>query len=405
MSDVLNRFLRYVQMESTSLADQANTPSSPGQMVLGRALAQELTQLGAQDVLCDDHAYVYGRIPATAPGCTTIALIAHLDTVDAVPGRNVQAHVVEYTGQPLALDASGRILLSEDDFPSLARWRHERLVVTDGNTILGADDKAGVAQIMTAAAHLLANPRLAHGDVWVVFTPDEEIGHGADLLDLEKISAAYGYTMDGGPIDEIEFENFNAASAKVVIHGRNIHPGSAKNKMRNACRIAMQFHALLPGHQVPEHTEGHEGFFHLQSMQGTEEQCELHYILRDHDAALLAQKKQRMQLAAEYINSLYGPGCVEIVVHDSYRNMREMVEQNPAILERAVAALAGCGITAKYVPIRGGTDGARLSFRGLPCPNLGTGGENGHSVFEYVPVSQLEKMTEVLIRLVCHSAV
>ncbi len=273
-------------------------------------------------------------------------------------------------------------------------------MVTDGTTVLGADDKAGIAEIMTLADRLMADGSLPHGDIWLVFTPDEEIGSGADLLDLDRIKADFGYTVDGGELHIISYETFNAASAKVEIKGRNIHPGTAKGKMKNAGTMAMRFHSLLPEKEIPEETEGYEGFYHLTSIQGEEESAVLTYILRDHDAARLDEKKQKMKEAAQAMDARYGPGTVTLTLRDSYRNMGEIIRDHPHIIERAQKAIRARGMNPETVPIRGGTDGARLSFRGLPCPNLGTGGENAHGIYEFLPVKALDQMVEVLIEIV-----
>lgn len=400
METALSRFLRYAGINTTSDETTGTTPSSPEQWVLAKMLRDEMTALGLSDVLLDEHCYAYGRIPATAADQPTIALIAHMDTVAAVPGRDFKPSVKRYTGVPLVLNEALGIALSEADFPSLAKHRGQDLVVTDGTTVLGADDKAGIAEIMTLADRLMADGSLPHGDIWLVFTPDEEIGSGADLLDLDRIKADFGYTVDGGELHIISYETFNAASAKVEIKGRNIHPGTAKGKMKNAGTMAMRFHSLLPEKEIPEETEGYEGFYHLTSIQGEEESAVLTYILRDHDAARLDVKKQKMKEAAQAMDARYGPGTVTLTLRDSYRNMGEIIRDHPHIIERAQKAIRARGMNPETVPIRGGTDGARLSFRGLPCPNLGTGGENAHGIYEFLPVKALDQMVEVLIEIV-----
>ncbi len=400
METALSRFLRYAGINTTSDETTGTTPSSPEQWVLAKMLRDEMTALGLSDVLLDEHCYAYGRIPATAADQPTIALIAHMDTVAAVPGRDFKPSVKRYTGEPLVLNEALGIALSEADFPSLAKHRGQDLVVTDGTTVLGADDKAGIAEIMTLADRLMADGSLPHGDIWLVFTPDEEIGSGADLLDLDRIKADFGYTVDGGELHIISYETFNAASAKVEIKGRNIHPGTAKGKMKNAGTMAMRFHSLLPEKEIPEETEGYEGFYHLTSIQGEEESAVLTYILRDHDAARLDEKKQKMKEAAQAMDARYGPGTVTLTLRDSYRNMGEIIRDHPHIIERAQKAIRARGMNPETVPIRGGTDGARLSFRGLPCPNLGTGGENAHGIYEFLPVKALDQMVEVLIEIV-----
>lgn len=400
METALSRFLRYAGINTTSDETTGTTPSSPEQWVLAKMLRDEMTALGLSDVLLDEHCYAYGRIPATAADQPTIALIAHMDTVAAVPGRDFKPSVKRYTGEPLVLNEALGIALSEADFPSLAKHRGQDLVVTDGTTVLGADDKAGIAEIMTLADRLMADGSPPRGDIWLVFTPDEEIGSGADLLDLDRIKADFGYTVDGGELHIISYETFNAASARVEIKGRNIHPGTAKGKMKNAGTMAMRFHSLLPEKQIPEETEGYEGFYHLTSIQGEEESAVLTYILRDHDAARLDEKKQKMKEAAQAMDARYGAGTITLTLRDSYRNMGEIIKDHPHVIQRAKKAIRACGMNPETVPIRGGTDGARLSFRGLPCPNLGTGGENAHGIYEFLPVKALDQMIEVLIEIV-----
>ena len=400
METALSRFLRYAGINTTSDETTGTTPSSPEQWVLAKMLRDEMTALGLSDVLLDEHCYAYGRIPATAADQPTIALIAHMDTVAAVPGRDFKPSVKRYTGEPLVLNEALGIALSEADFPSLAKHRGQDLVVTDGTTVLGADDKAGIAEIMTLADRLMADGSPPRGDIWLVFTPDEEIGSGADLLDLDRIKADFGYTVDGGELHIISYETFNAASARVEIKGRNIHPGTAKGKMKNAGTMAMRFHSLLPEKEIPEETEGYEGFYHLTSIQGEEESAVLTYILRDHDAAKLNEKKQKMKEAAQAMDARYGAGTITLTLRDSYRNMGEIIKDHPHVIQRAEKAIRACGMNPETVPIRGGTDGARLSFRGLPCPNLGTGGENAHGIYEFLPVKALDQMVEVLIEIV-----
>lgn len=400
MNKPLERFLRYASINTTSDEKANSTPSTEGQWDLARMLKKELIQIGVQQVSLDEHCYVYGLIPKNTDGEPVIALIAHLDTADAVPGREFKPQVVQCTGSEILLNAELGITLSADDFPALAEYIGQELVVTDGTTVLGSDDKAGIAEIMTAAENLVNHPEIRHGDVWVVFTPDEEIGSGAELLNLDLIKADFGYTVDGGGLNEIEFENFNAASAKVLIKGRNVHPGYAKGKMINASKVAMQYHQALPQEQTPELTEGYEGFFHLRALQGTEENAVLDYIIRDHDKASFDKRKAEMLAAAQTINSMYGKGTAEVILKDSYRNMKEIIDLVPHVIQRAKKAIRACGMEPAAIPIRGGTDGARLSFRGLPCPNLGTGGMNWHSIYEFLPVSVLNKMSEVLVEIV-----
>jgi len=400
MENVLERFLRYVKINTTSDENSETCPSTPCQLELARLLYAELQAMGAQRVRMDENGYVYAELPENCPDQPVIGLIAHMDTVDAVPGRNFSPRVIEYAGGDICLNEKLKITMRVQDFPELDACRGKRLAVTDGTTVLGADDKAGVAEIMTVCERLLNDPTIKHGKVCIGFTPDEEIGRGADLFDVPGFGADFAYTVDGGAINEIEYENFNAASAKITVHGRNIHPGSAKNRMIHAARIAMQLHAMLPEEQRPEYTEGYEGFYHLTQITGDEENATLSYILRDHDAEKLEEKKRFILRAAEYLNDRYGAETVHVEIKDSYRNMREVIEQHMEVITRAEQALRSQGLTARCVPVRGGTDGARLSFMGLPCPNLGTGGANCHGIYEYAVVEDMEKMAEVLLALV-----
>lgn len=396
----LERFLRYAAMDTTSDEASGETPSSKGQWVLAEAIRSDLEKIGAQNVHVDENCYVYGRLPANAAGQPTIALIAHLDTADAVPGRAFSPSVRRFEGDRLTLNEALGIVLDEKDFPALKDYRGQELVVTDGTTVLGADDKAGIVEILRTLELLIDRPDLPHGDVWAVFTPDEEIGSGAARLQMERIQADFAYTVDGGAINAIEYENFNAAAAKVTIKGRNAHPGYAKGKMKNAIKLAMRYHALLPEAMCPEQTEGYEGFLHLRKIAGTEEDATLDYLIRDHDAARFEEKKELMRNAADTLNASEGEGTASVDIADSYRNMKEVIARVPHVLERAVRAVKARGMEPAFVPIRGGTDGARLSFSGLPCPNLGTGGMNWHSLYEFIPVESLEKMAEVLVQIV-----
>ncbi|MBR1585638.1 MAG: peptidase T [Clostridia bacterium] len=397
---VQDRFLTYVAMDTTSDETSETCPSTQRQWALARRLEQEMKGLGMAGVRLDEHAYVYGFIPATDDSLPAIGLIAHMDTVDAVPGSPIHPRVIRYTGGDITLNQEKGIVMREKDFECLQKDRGNDLIVTDGTTLLGADDKAGVAEIMTLCEYVMAHPEEKHGKICIGFTPDEEIGRGADLFDVPGFGADFAYTVDGGAADEIEYENFNAASARVVINGFSIHPGSAKNKMINASRLAMEFHAMLPAHEIPECTEGYEGFYHLNHMEGVEQRAQLQYIIRDHDREKFQQKKARMEKIAAYMNEKYGDGTIDLTLRDSYYNMKEKVQEKPEVVARAQAAIRACGMEPKSVPIRGGTDGARLSFMGLTCPNLGTGGRNCHGIFEYAVVQEMETMVEVLKKLV-----
>ena len=400
MSSVKERFLRYVQVETTSCEDNESCPSTPGQKVLGKMLASEMQALGMQDAFMDEHGYVYGFIPAKGTADRpAIGLIAHMDTSGAVPGATKPQVIPAYDGGVIRLKNGVEI----SGFSFLPDLKGQELIVTSGDSVLGADDKAGVAEIMTLCERMLAPDAPDHGKICVAFTPDEEIGRGADRFDVPGFGADFAYTVDGGALGELEYECFNAASCIVRVKGVNIHPGSAKNQMINASLVAMEFAGMLPPWERPEHTEGYEGFFHLTGMNGNEETAELRYILRDHDSAKLETKKAMMSTACEVLNKRYGAGTASIELKASYRNMREIVEQHPEILDRAKKAFEANGVEPIVQPIRGGTDGAQLSFRGLPCPNLSTGGYNFHGRKELIPVPAMEKMVDVLVSLIKES--
>ena len=397
MSSVRERFLKYVQVETTSCEANECCPSTPGQRVLGEMLVGEMRALGMPDTFMDEHGYVYGFIPAKGTAdMPAIGLIAHMDTSDAVPGATKPQVIPAYDGGVIRLKNGVEI----SGFSFLSELKGQELIVTSGDSVLGADDKAGVAEIMTLCERMLAPDAPDHGKICVAFTPDEEIGRGADLFDVPGFGADFAYTVDGGALGELEYECFNAASCVVRIKGVSIHPGSAKNQMINASLAAMEFAGMLPPWERPEHTEGYEGFFHLTGMNGNEEAAELRYILRDHDSAKLETKKAMMNTACDVLNKRYGAGTATIELKDSYRNMREIVEQHPEIIERAKKAFKANGIEPIVQPIRGGTDGAQLSFRGLPCPNLSTGGYNFHGRKELIPVPAMEKMVDVLVSLI-----
>ena len=397
MSTVIDRFLKYVSFDTQSNEDSETCPSTDKQKILGAALVEEMLALGITDAHMDADGYIYGTVPGD-PKLPTIGLIAHMDTAPDCSGANVKTKIVEYTGEDICLNEEKQIFLKESEYPGLAMHRGKHLIVTDGTTLLGADDKAGVAEIMSAAEFLLKT-KMNHATLKIGFTPDEEIGRGADRFDVEKFAADYAYTVDGGTIGELEYENFNAAGATVVFTGRNIHPGSAKNQMVNSQYIAMEFQSLLPAAQKPEHTENYEGFIHLAGMEGEVEKTTLWYIVRDHDMAKFLEKKTVMEAAAAFLNAKYGEGTVTVTLKDSYFNMREKIEPCMYIVDRAKKAMEAVGIVPETVPIRGGTDGARLSYMGLPCPNLCTGGANYHSRFEYVPVEDMERITQMLVQL------
>ena len=397
MTPVSDRFLKYVGYHTTSDEFSETCPSTPSQKALGAALVEEMLAMGIQDAHMDEHGYVYGTVPGD-PRLPTIGLIAHMDTSPDLSGENVKAKIVEYHGGDILLNSEQGITMAAAEFESLQNHIGKHLIVTDGTTLLGADNKAGIAEILTAAEVLLTT-KMNHATLKIGFTPDEEIGRGADLFNVKDFGADYAYTVDGGAVGELEYENFNAAGAKVVFTGRNIHPGSAKNKMINSQHIAMEFHSLLPADQRPEHTEHYEGFIHLTDMAGEVEQSTLRYIVRDHDMEKFQQKKALLESATAFINAKYGEGTAELTLKDSYYNMRQKIEPCMSIVERALKAMEAIGMTPKTVPIRGGTDGARLSYMGLPCPNICTGGENFHGRFEYIPVEDMELVVKLLVEI------
>ena len=395
------RFLQYVKVHTTSDPTSPTHPTTLRQFDLANKLAEEMKALGLSDVRVDEHCYVYAAIPAT-PGCEkahAIGFIAHMDTTDDASGENVRPILHEnYDGGDVYLPGSGDTI-HVAEFPFLADLKGQTLITTDGATLLGADDKAGIAEIVTMAERLLAEKR-PHGKICIAFTPDEEVGQGADLFDVEGFGADFGYTVDGGEVNEINYENFNAAAAIVTVHGLSVHPGSAKNKMKNAMNIAMEFHAALPACDRPEHTEGYEGFYHLTSMMGDVTTAKLGYIIRDHDTARFQDRKAEMLHIAACLNDRYGEGTVELDLKDSYFNMIEKIQPHFHLVENARKAIQAVGLEPANVPIRGGTDGAMLSFKGLPCPNLGTGGYNCHGPFECATVEKMDQMVEILLHIV-----
>ena len=392
--NVTERFLKYVSFDTQSDENSESCPSTAKQRALGAFLVEDMKAIGIADARMDADGYVYGSVPGTAEG-PVIGLIAHMDTSPDCSGADIKPRIVAYQGGDLVLNQEQGIVMKAKDFPSLARNVGKHLIVTDGTTLLGADDKAGIAEILTAVEQLLAEggPRVP---LRIGFTPDEEIGRGADRFDLAHFGAEFAYTADGGTLGEIEYENFNAASAVVLCKGVSIHPGSAKNKLVNAMQAAVDFHSMLPSHERPEHTEGYEGFSMLTRMEGSIEEARLQYIIRDHDRFKFEQKKARFNSIARYLNERWGEGTVTVTLKDSYYNMKEKILPVMHVVERAKAAMAAAGMDPVAVPIRGGTDGARLSFEGLPCPNLCTGGENFHGRFEYIPQEDMERCVEML---------
>ncbi len=402
MSSVTEKFLRYVSYDTQSKDGQEQIPSTEKQRVLAQLLAEELKAMGAQDVRVSPESYVYGVIPAnTDKSVPSLGFVSHMDTSPDASGTGVSPRIVkDYDGGKICLNAEKEIFLSPEEFPSLKGYAGKDLIVTDGTTLLGADDKAGVAEIMAMAEFLLTHSEIPHGKICIGFTPDEEVGRGADLFDVAGFGADVAYTVDGGALGELEYENFNAASGKVKIHGRGVHPGSAKNAMKNASLMAMEFHGMLPAEQNPMYTEGYEGFFHLGEIQGNMVEAQMDYIIRDHDQEKFEAKKKLFLEAAAFLNAKYGEGTVEATVKDSYYNMKEKIEPHMYLIDIAKKAMEEQGVSPLVVPIRGGTDGARLSYMGLPCPNLCTGGENFHGVHEYICIQSMEKITEILVQIV-----
>ncbi len=398
------RFIKYTTFDTTSSSENENqTPSTEKQRVFGQYLVEELKGIGIDNAYIDDKSFVYASIPATKgkENKPKIGFIAHLDTVEDASGENIKASIVKnYDGKDIVLNKEKNIIFSTEKFPSLNKYIGNDLIVTDGTTLLGADDKAGIAEIMTMAETIMNNPNIEHGEIKIAFTPDEEIGSGIEYFDVEKFNADFAYTVDGGELGEIEYENFNAASCKITVNGVNVHPGYSKNKMKNAILLAMEFNSMLPPEQKPQYTEKYEGFYHLGYIQGTEEKTKLEYIIRDHDIDKFNQKKEFVKDIINFLNKKYGNNTFVLELKDTYFNMKEKILPNMHLIDNAKKAFNECGVQEKIVPIRGGTDGARLSFRGLPCPNLSTGGENAHSRFEYIPVQSLEKMTEVLLKII-----
>ena len=397
----MNRFLRYVSIDTQSNEESESQPSAAKELVLLEMLRDELRSMGVEADL-DEYGYVMGSIPSNVEGdVPSIGFIAHVDTAPDASGKDVKPQIVEnYDGSPIALKGVDGLFLDPAQFPEMLRHKGETLVTTDGTTLLGADDKAGVAEIMDAVQYIVSHPEFRHGPIKIGFTPDEEIGRGVVKFDVARFGADYAYTMDGGDIGELEFENFNAASAVIKVHGCNVHPGYAKGKMLNSIHIAEEFDALLPASERPEHTEGYEGFFHLISFKGSVEDTVINYIIRDHDRTRFESRKAEVLRCADFINARYGKGTVEATVKDQYYNMRSEVEPHYFVVEKAYKAMEMAGIKPKVQPIRGGTDGANLSFRGLPCPNIFAGGLNFHGKMEFVPLENMEKASEVILNII-----
>lgn len=395
------RFLNYVSFTTTSDENTNMTPSTPGQMIFAKFLVEELKSIGLQEVEVDKNGYIMATLPAnTDKQVPTIGFIAHMDTSPDMTAKHVKPRIVaNYDGNDILLNDEKLIVLETEKYPEILQYKGQDIIVTDGTTLLGADDKAGLAEIVTAMEYLLAHPEIKHGKIRIGFTPDEEIGQGADHFDVPKFGAEWAYTIDGGEIGELEFENFNAAAAKIIFQGLNVHPGYAKHKMLNSMRVAYQFASMLPRHETPEHTEKYEGFYHLVGMEGTVEKSSLSYIIRDHDRDRFERRKKEMQHLVNKINAEFGEGTATLELRDQYYNMREKVEPVMHVVDLAFEAMEAVGVKPNVKPIRGGTDGARLSYEGLPCPNIFAGGHNFHGRFEYVPVQSMDKAMMVIVKI------
>jgi tripeptide aminopeptidase len=401
MEKLVERFIRYAKVNTQSNENIKTCPSSPGQIQLAQILVSELQDLGMSEVSMDGNGYVMATLPAnTVKTVPVIGFISHMDTSPDFKADRVNPKIVDHVGKPIVLNAKENIVLSPVDFPVINHYLGQQIITTDGTTLLGADNKAGIAEIITAMDFLLHHPEIKHGPVRICFTPDEEIGRGADKFDVKKFNASYAYTVDGGGIGEIEYENFNAAKAKIVIQGLNVHPGSAKNKMKNSMLIAMELNNMLPGSEVPEHTEGYEGFYHLIDFSGTVDSSVINYIIRDHDSEKFNKKKDLLIKIVDHLNLKYGPRTVTLIMVDQYYNMKEKIEPVFHIVDLASRAISARGINPRVNPIRGGTDGSKLSFMGLPCPNIFTGGHNFHSRYEFIPIRSMEKAVEVIVKIV-----
>lgn len=402
MEKVVERFFKYVKYDTTCKEDSTEFPSTPGQLVFLKDIEKELKIIGMENVIMDEHGYVFATLPSNIEKeVPTIGFIAHADTSDAMTGSGVNPQIIEnYNGSDIILNDKLNIVLSPVDFPVLKEYTGKTLITTDGTTLLGADDKAGIAEIITAVEYLIQNPHIKHGTIRVGFTPDEEIGNGVDYFDVEKFNADFGYTIDGGKIGELEYENFNAAGAKIVINGNSVHPGSAKGIMINSMLIAAELIGLLPPEETPQNTEGYEGFYHLDNMNGNVELTKMSFIIRDFDLEGLNKRKEYIKSIVDRLNNKYGEATVILELKDQYLNMAQKVLENKHIVDTAYKALEEVGVTPIVTPIRGGTDGARLSYMGLPCPNLFTGGHNFHGKYEYIPTFAMEKAVEVILKII-----
>ncbi|MDZ4058579.1 MAG: peptidase T [Bacteroidales bacterium] len=401
---ILEKFLRYISVDTASDPESSSQPSTSKQLDLSRMLVKELKEMGISDVSLDEYGYVMATIPSNLPAgkkVPVIGFIAHVDSAPDAPGAGVNPQIIkDYNGEDIVINKDKNMIMKVEEFPELTGYKGQTLITTDGNTLLAADDKAGIAEIMSAAEYIMSNPEFLHGEIKIGFTPDEEIGRGVDKFDVKRFGAEYAYTLDGGEIGELEYENFNAASAKIFIQGRNIHPGYAKNKMINAIILGTEFNSLLPVEQRPEFTQHYEGFFHIIRFDGTVEEATIQYIIRDHDFEKFDSKKNLVEESVTYMNKKYGPGTFRLELKDQYFNMKKQVEPHYHIVEKAVTAMEMAGVKPHIKPIRGGTDGARLSFMGLPCPNIFAGGHNFHGRYEYIPLESMVKSTEVILNII-----
>lgn len=401
-NQLLDRFLKYISIDSQADPESNTFPSTKKQFDMANLLAEELKEMGLKDAHVDENCYVMATLPANIPGdIPVIGFLAHVDTAPDLPGKNIQPKIIEnYDGKDIFLNPQKNIIMQVNDFPELKKYKGQTIITTDGTTLLGADDKAGIVEIMTAVDHLIKNPDIKHGTIKIAFTPDEEIGKGVDHFDVNKFGAQYAYTLDGGEIGELEYENFNAAYAKISVQGRNVHPGMSKNKMLNSMIVGAEFNDLLPVFDRPEFTENYEGFFHLIKFDGTVERSVLHYIIRDHDKHKFEERKKMIHDVADFMNKKHGSKTIEVDMKDQYYNMKEKVEPVYHIVEIAKKAMESCDVKPLIKPIRGGTDGSRLSYMGLPCPNLFAGGHNFHGKYEFVPLESMEKATQVILEIV-----
>ncbi|MFT9496950.1 peptidase T [Anaerosolibacter sp.] len=400
MEKVVERFLRYVKYDTKADEASATCPSSASQMMLAKDLAKEMEEIGLKEVSLDENGYIMATLPSNIDqDVPVVGFIAHMDTSPDMAGADVKPQLVKYEGGDIVLNEKENIILSPRDFPELEEYVGRTLITTDGTTLLGADNKAGIAEIITAMEYLIQHPEIPHGTIKVGFTPDEEIGRGADRFDVEKFGASFAYTVDGGPIGELEYENFNAAGAKITIHGRNVHPGSAKNKMKNSTLIGAELAGMLPLNETPSHTEGYEGFYHLNSIEGNVEETKMNYIIREFDKNKFQERKAAVQSVVDALNEKYGDGTVVLEMKDQYYNMKEKIDEVKHVVEIAHQAMEEVDVKPVIVPIRGGTDGARLSYMGLPTPNIFTGGHNYHGRYEYIPIFSMEKAVEVVVKI------